>query len=188
MKTWANFYKNRITHSYYSYVLDKYQPFIEYLNEIILNNDYTTIVEAGCGICNITRALIERYNGLKFYAMDIDKKMLNLSFKNLLSSSQYDSNEIELIKGDILKEVHNGDIIHSHGVLEHFSDNDINQIITIQLKNAKELVHYVPSDKYKLPSFGDERLLTMHDWDRICKPTKITPFNDGYDLILHWKN
>jgi hypothetical protein len=44
----------------------------------------------------------------------------------------------------------------------------------------------VPGEKYKEPSFGDERLLSIEKWMDL-NPTDIIEFNEGFDLILYWK-
>jgi hypothetical protein len=79
------------------------------------------------------------------------------------------------------------DVIHSHGLLEHFSDEDIRKIIKASCNDgARVIVHYVPSDRYEQPSFGDERLMSAGQWHEIVAPHNIIEFNDGYDLALVW--
>ena len=78
-------------------------------------------------------------------------------------------------------------IIHSHGVLEHFEDHEIHEILHYQKAISPLLIHYVPSDKYTYKSFGDERLLSKEYWKENFNPTEIIEFNSGYDLILKWR-
>lgn len=170
---------------YFDYLCNKYEKFIcDILNSIVINN-YNVIIEAGCGICSITRSLIEQDPERVYIGLDKSKKMLDLSLHNLLAIPNKEN--FTLAQCDIVKEQYCGDLVHSHGVLEHFSDKQIQKIICYQRKNFKELIHYVPSYKYKTPSFGDERLLTINQWKKICNPNEIIEFNDGYDLILKWK-
>ncbi len=184
MKTynsWLDFYTVRNNKSYYNHIRDKYSPFIDKISECILANNYQTIVELGCGIGSITRSLIERFPTKIYDVVDKDKEMLNLCISNLSYLST-----IQFWKADILKTSFGGDIIHSHGVLEHFSDSQIRKIISLQ--KGKTLLHYVPSNKYDNPSFGDERLMSPEQWEKICSPDETIEFNDGYDLILKWNN
>ena len=78
------------------------------------------------------------------------------------------------------------DIIHSHGVLEHFNKNEICTIIKAQLKRTTYLAHYVPSNKYITKSFGDELLMSKEAWQYLVHPSKIVEFNEGKDLVLLW--
>lgn len=50
-----------------------------------------------------------------------------------------------------------------------------------QLEAAQ--VHYVPG-LYAEPSFGDERLMSVDAWWKICQPDQIITFNGGLDYAL----
>ena len=45
-------------------------------------------------------------------------------------------------------------------------------------------IHYVPLDKYEVPSYGDERLLPYEFWLDMLKPKEWALFNDGHDLTF----
>ena len=179
MNKWHNFYKNRLNPSYFGYLKNRYRPFIL----TILKNSHKgdKVIELGCGTSNITKILYQSFPYANYKVQDINKKMLCLSQRNLNNLFIYHS------ENNMIVDVQEGDLCHSHGVLEHFNDAEIKQTISLQLNNYKTLIHYVPSYKYKNPSFGDERLMTGEKWFDICNPTEITEFNDGHDLILIWK-
>lgn len=140
-----------------------------------------TVIELGCGIGNISRALSDLDCGL--ICVDNVKDMLSFSAQNKLNG------RAQFIEADITRYYRiPGDVAHSHGVLEHFSNAQIQRAIKIQQIQYRELIHYVPGAKYSVPSFGDERLMTPEQWDAICKPDEIIEFNDGFDLILKWRN
>ncbi len=180
MKTWVDFYKQRLNDNYFNHVKSKYKPFIDEVESSIKNGDH--VVELGCGMANITRALIEFDLIADYSIMDFEIGMLELSDLNLKNSDYF----VTICKGNILLNCLNGDVAHSHGVLEHFSDYEIRRIISLQKANYSKLIHYVPSNKYETPSFGDERLLSVDKWRDICKPDEIIKFNNGHDLILKW--
>jgi hypothetical protein len=80
------------------------------------------------------------------------------------------------------------DVIHSHGMLEHFSDGDIQRVLFAhEADGVRAAVHYVPGDKYEKPSYGDERLLPLSYWQDVHRPTKAFSFNDGFDYCLMWR-
>ena len=181
MKTWTEFYKQRLNDSYYNHVKTKYKRFIDEIS-VSYSAGYR-VVELGCGMANITRALIDNNLWAEYSIMDLEQGMLDLSESNLRNNQKY----VTISKGDILLDCLSGDVAHSHGVLEHFCDSQIRKIIALQKDNYSKLIHYVPSNKYETPSFGDERLLSVDQWKEICNPDEIIEFNDGYDLILKWK-
>lgn len=186
MNNWKIFYQDRVNPSYYQHVQTKYGKFINLIDaEIQYSQDI--VVELGCGICNITRRLASMNHKIQFIAIDKDYSMLELSIQNLASDDNLSN--IDLRRGDILNdnEVPYGTIAHSHGVLEHFTDFQLRRIIDIQIAKYKTLIHYVPSYKYQVPSFGDERLLTADQWNNIIHPHEIVSFNDGYDYALIWR-
>lgn len=175
---WHNFYKNRIGESYTYYISKQYSPFIEEIKKRI--NPQSKVLEMGCGIGSVTKILSDLINA-SYYISDISQEMISLSILNLKGRT------FNHLRWNIKKEFKEKvAIIHSHGVLEHFNDRDIKQIITNQLKCCKNLLHYVPSNKYNYKSFGDERLLSKNKWKELVRPKEIIEFNNGYDLILRW--
>lgn len=175
---WYYFYRDRIENkSYEEYFNKKYQVFLEYLSKNI-KEDYK-VLEVGCGTSLVTKSLYR--NNINFKVIDNNSKMLELTSINLkgLSVTKELCDIRKLLKEDF-------DIIYSHGVLEHFNLDDIRLIIKRQLRSSKFLVHYVPSSKYKIPSFGDELLISKEKWEYELGPSKIIEFNRGYDLILIW--
>jgi trans-aconitate methyltransferase len=155
----------------------RYKPFLDY----IVSQHPTTIAEMGCGAANITKLLVDKIDSQHF-CLDADGDMLHLAERSISSNIKY-------TKGDIreFRTTQKFDVIHSHGVLEHLSDDDIKKTINNQLKMSNKLIHYVPSHKYEVKSFGDERLLTVDQWKKLHKPTNILEFNNGFDYILIWE-
>ena len=120
-------------------------------------------------------------NNINFKVVDNNRKMLELTAINLKGTQV--TKELNDIRKPLKERF---DIIYSHGVLEHFSLDEIRLIIKRQLMSSKFLVNYVPSSKYKTPSFGDELLISKAEWEYELGPSEIIEFNKGYDLILIW--
>lgn len=192
MNGWSAYYKDRVNNlDYYNYFKKKYDVFLSMLAFYAAYNDGYTL-ETGCGIATCLKILdLAGYDRLEGF--DHNLEMLKLAYQN--TSKQH---KIHLFESDIL-ETHQYypnrlKTIFSHGVLEHFTNSELNRIINAQLTKGRinTLLHYVPSYKYVKPSFGDERLLKPKEWydifDERNKPQTIVEFNDGYDLILIWNN
>lgn len=177
-KTWQDFYASRVNESYFNYIKKRYKVFIDLIKMSARPSDLLT--ELGCGICSISKALDEQLEDIYLSAYDNNFEMLKLAKKNIVGT-----NKIVLGYHNALSyKLSMGDILHSHGLLEHFEDNEIRRIINLNKKSFREQFHYVPSAKYNIPSFGDERLMTPEQWHKICQPKEIIEFNEGYDLIL----
>lgn len=167
MNDWNGFYKQRINSTYQEYFEARYKLFLEFIK--MQNNN--TIKELGCGIGSVSKALMKE--GFNCSGFDICEKMVWLSNENTNTTNFY--------KGDIFDAKVPVDVLGvSHGVLEHFSDEQI-QLICSQNKNS---IHYVPLDKYKTPSFGDERLLPYQHWIDLVNPREFILFNDGFDFCF----
>lgn len=180
---------------YFEIVKAKYAPFIKE----ILRHDTTEYLELGCGAGTITKAIRE-VNQLNSSHILIDAcpKMLSLAIENNVDY------QCDFVCADITDSAYyerrNGlrfdfnRVVHSHGVLEHFNDDQILRILDHADNIAGIQVHYVPGAKWAIPSRGDERLLTIDHWREILQKaqvvlgrgivTEIKPFNDDYDFII----
>jgi len=70
------------------------------------------------------------------------------------------------------------DLIFHQGLFEHFSDTEIHQMLTEQLRVAKRVIFSVPNAWYPTKDFGNERLMTKTQWEHILSPFKlITSYN-----------
>lgn len=180
MTAWSDFYAARLGPRYLRHVKIKYEPFIDLVARAIRKTD--TVLEVGCGMGTVTRALLDRRVGQRHICVDDDRAMLGMAVFQAGAAPNVSTRQMDIRIG-----TPKADIIHGHGVLEHFDDADIRAIIAAhRAAGARLAVHYVPGDKYKTPSFGDERLLPVDRWRAIAKPDAIHVFNDGYDYALVW--
>ncbi len=164
-KKWCDFYRNRINSSYQEYFEERYKPFLNVVNELKTEQG---IFELGCGIGSVSKAI----EGV-FFGIDKELEMVKLANENTSTHNFF--------KGDIFTMDVADDILKvTHGVLEHFSDEDIVYLCEKHINS----VHYVPLDKYVTPSFGDERLLPFQYWVDLVKPKYFEVFNDGHDLVF----
>lgn len=192
VSAWAAFYKTRDPERYLRYAQNRYAPFLSIVQAHVRPGDM--VLEAGCGMGTITRALHANGTPAKQFVM-VDKcpEMLGIA----AHAARYMPEDKIRLFGIDIRELSNDprlgafDVIHSHGVLEHFSNEDIRAIIKHQFlcgpRPPRALIHYVPGEKYDTPSFGDERLMSAEQWREICEPHTIVPFNDGFDYALVWR-
>lgn len=166
---WYDFYSQRVNSTYQDYFEKRYRGMLDFIRSF----QPSGIIEAGCGIGSISKALIK--SGLRCSGFDNDPQMVKLANKNVPSIIPL----FEVL--DIFKcGLNNTTLTITHGVLEHFDDGDI-----ILFKNRfPNSIHYVPLDKYHEPSFGDERLLSKDYWIDTFKPAYHFTINNEHDLIF----
>jgi len=181
MKSWYEIYRERMNSKYLEHVAAKYAPFLSALYKA----EGFQFTEIGCGAGNITRLLREmrdRKNASYFHLVDNCPKMLSLAIENNPTFNCTFS-----CKDVVLFEMDPTHVIHSHGLLEHFEDAQIRQLVKQCSWSAPLQIHYVPGAKYETPSRGDERLLHPDQWKKILKGigrTEISTFNDDFDIII----
>lgn len=187
---WNEFYSQRINSTYQDYFEKKYAPFLKMIvdeydkskSEFI---KYSGVLDEGCGIGSIGKYLTKTGVNIPYMGYDIDWDMINLSMQNVKGRSFYQDN---ILNPSVI--IHYNYIRVTHGVLEHFTDEEIHKIFTRYSEGGLTSIHYVPLDKYKVPSFGDERLLIPEKWLLLAKPfgdLEATIFNDGFDLCFKIK-
>lgn len=177
VSAWRDFYRGREGDDYLEYVKKRYRPFIDAIDTHLEYDD--TVVEQGCGTGTITKILMDWNRRQSYILADPDSEMLAVAGNRCpeaIRVQRYAHEPLGLVSPHI---------VHSHGVLEHLSDRMIRHVIWMN-NAAKWQFHYVPG-LYPAPSFGDERLMSVDQWNTICKPHEIVTFNDGLDYMLVFK-
>ncbi|WP_368508108.1 class I SAM-dependent methyltransferase [Bradyrhizobium lupini] len=177
MSPWATFYEGRANASYLEYAKQRYRVFIDAICSRITAGD--TVLELGAGTGTITAALEPIIELATLVATDIDPDQL------ATMSKRFEDTDILVQRLDATSghAVTSADVVHSHGMLEHFDDETIRKVIDSYRGIAHSQVHYVPG-LYPKPTFGDERLMPVERWWDIVKPSQIITFNDGLDYAL----
>lgn len=173
--TWPDFYRQRVNNKSYELFFEKrYYPLIHTALEL---KPYS-ILEEGMGIGTISKLLIAQTPVIDCFGFGQDPEMVKLARENVPTAIVW---EDDIMRPRTVKRT---DLIITHGVLEHFYDHEIWDIMRrYKLIGAPQL-HYVPTDKYLSPSFGDERLLSPMKWLKLVKPKDYILFNDDHDLLL----
>ena len=198
---WAGLYKNYINKEYENF--DKYfkikmklkKPFLKQVMKYAGNKP---ILECGCGTGKCAVYLAQQ--GIKSYGMDLEEGMIKQTKE--LSKRLTKTNPVKPVLGNI-KDIPYKDkyfsVTHSSGVMEHYSDKEIVQMINEQLRVSDVCVFSVPSKYFDKPMLGNERFMTKEEWLKIISKSKgevIKTFGYHYkpfgkrvlDIIKHPKN
>lgn len=124
------------------------------------------VLECGCGTGK-TSILLASYD-ITTYAMDIEKEMVKEAKKK--SKEMYPENLVNVFVGDIRKIPYENkffSVSHSSGVLEHYSDEEIVNLINEQLRVSDYCVFSVPTKYFEKKMLGNERFLSRKEWRNI---------------------
>jgi glycosyltransferase involved in cell wall biosynthesis/GT2 family glycosyltransferase len=140
------------------------------------------IIEAGCGPATMSAFLslpdhkvgevaITNHKIKEIVAMDNDEGVLKVAAENLKEFG-----ECRLLNDDAFTSTEKADVVFAQGMLEHWDDDKMRELITNQLKQAEIVVHSMPNNNYRKHDFGNERLLTDEQLYRIF---------EGFDLTIY---
>ncbi len=159
--SWREFYKETVT-------------FKKFLKRILCNLELIfliikrmprSVVEIGTGTGALS-AFISWFLPT-VVAIDNDKEVL----KNAKNNCKIFGRKINFVAADAFALPFKDSVFSlcfSQGFFEHFQDNEIRNLIKEQLRVFKEIIIFnVPSDKYPVKPFGNERLLSPSSWHEI---------------------
>lgn len=175
--TWKDFYNSRINNPVYeSYFKEQYRDFLHELKAYSKGRAY--VVEVGCGTGLVSKLLRQK----DLFITDCSKEMLELTEHNFISKVN------RKVYSILERPSFRGEVVHSHGVLEHFNPMQLKQIRRNLTQAGEVNIHYVPTAGYARKSFGNENLWSVEAWLDIIKPDRYIISNEGKDLTLIWKS
>ena len=189
MKKWDEEYKKTINEmfcgmdNYLELKLKLRRPMI---NQIAKYADRKKpIIECGAGTGKLS-ALFAK-SGFNAFGIDIDDKMLQIARET--SDKMSPTNPVSLMNASI-KEIPFDDkyfsVAHSSGVIEHFSDPEIREILQEEMRVADTVVFAVPSPFFGEDEkmHGDERFLPKKKWRELINETGADIITDsGFHLL-----
>ena len=172
---WNKLYSQYIQSNYNNwkeYFYEKMKLKRKFFNLVIkYSSNNKPVIECGSGTGKFSVYLAS--SGLNVYAMDLESEMVKQTKQ--LSKSIIPTNPVKVFKGDISSIPFKDNffsVSHSSGVLEHFSDRKIVQLIDEQMRVADTVIFSVPSQYFEKKMLGDERFLSRKKWRKIISKTK----------------
>ena len=143
---------------------------LHYLLEIIKLRP-KKVLEVGCGTASHSIFLSFFLPKTEFYCLDNNKKVLEIARKN---AQKYRRKNIKFILGDAFKlssifQKKEFKVAISQGLLEHFSNEEIQKLIDEQLQVAHVVIINVPSEYYPHEGILGERRISKEEWRDILK-------------------
>ncbi len=172
MSKWSDLYEKEILSSrsideYIKQKLSTKKKIIKLINKYASNKK---IMELGAGTGVLALYISSLYNN-KVDALDKDHDMISLSKKYFLS--KFKNSNINYLCNDIrninIKEKY--DVCYSIGILEHYNDDEIIELINKQVFISKYVIFGIPTKYFDEDKkmYGNERYLPLQYWRKIIK-------------------
>lgn len=164
---WGAYYADATSVDHFLTNLYHHREFVERLLQLAPERS----LEAGCGTAGMSVLLAMA--GRRATACDIDDAVLDVARRN---AAQWNA-DLDVVHRDIFKlSAHPDryDLVFSQGVLEHFGDEQIAELVSESLAVAPTFAFSVPTRYYGHRDFGDERLMTLDEWRAILEPLGTT--------------
>lgn len=172
MSKWSNLYEKEILDApsiddFIKQKLSTKKKIIKIINKYAISRK---IMELGSGT-GVLALHISSMNNNRVDALDKDSDMISLSKKYFLS--KFENANINYLCDDIrnidVKEKY--DVCYSIGILEHYNDNEIIDLINKQTSISEYVVFGIPTKYFDEDKkmYGNERYLPLKYWRKIIK-------------------
>jgi hypothetical protein len=169
---WSRYYKNRNIHEEFKRKEIRHKPYFETIGNISPNKKALEI-GIGFGTCF---AIMNKQFGFKTTGIENDKQMLQIAQRNLASLGDDLHKQIVAATGFNLPFLTKSySTVYSQGLMEHFEDEQIHNLIEEGLRVADFFCFSVPTKNFVLQEhlIGNERLLSKSQWEKIIGKYKI---------------
>lgn len=188
---WNKLYENYINKEFKNwdeYFKTKMKLKKKFLNQVLKYYDgKKPVLECGAGTGKFSAYLASK--GLKTYAMDLEKAMVEQAKE--LSKQVSSTNNVNVFQGDIRKIPFGNkyfSVTHSSGVMEHYSDDEIIEIINEQLRVSDVCIFSVPTPYFEKKMLGNERFMKRNKWREIIKKSNAKIIKEtGYHYKTFYK-
>lgn len=176
-RSWGDFYNKEIAEEDLMINISHHQEFMALVKEFALKaagQRVPRLLEVGLGTATMS-IYLSRYP-YEVVGIDNDPYVVHQAMQTNKKLGGYakfvliDAFDLDLFKDGFF------DVAFSQGTMEHFNDQDISELLARQLKVAKFVVFSVPSVNWDSRDFGNERRMTIEDWDKILQ-------NAGLEVI-----
>lgn len=142
----------------------------KFINKVIKYAKNKKVIEMGCGT-GLMAGYLQKL-GLKVTALDLSQAVLDYA-KEIAEQSEI-IKPCKYEQGDILNlkyKKNSFDVSYSNGVLEHFNDEEIIEILKQQMNISRYVIFGIPSTYFNMNEkmLGNERTLTLKEWKSLIE-------------------
>lgn len=163
---WRNYYQNPLTVNSLLGNLCGQRDFLSTIHEL----SPKSILEVGSGTGGM--AIFFSWLNIPVTSVDIDLEIVE---KAKLANQELGGRAtFEVADGfNLPYSANQFDLAIHQGLLEHFSDEEIRKLLDQQLSCSRQVLFSVPNNRYMRRDFGNERLMSKAQWEKILSPYKI---------------
>lgn len=166
---WTEFYSKDITNEQMIENIEHHRYFIDLIcnwANKISEGRVAKLIEVGVGTATMCIYLSKKY--FDIVGLDVEPELIAKAIetnKRLCGSAKFIAMDtLEL--PNLFKE-NTFDIAFSQGTMEHFDNDDLKKLIKAQLAIARYVIFSVPSVNWPHQEFGNERKMTLEEWERM---------------------
>jgi 2-polyprenyl-3-methyl-5-hydroxy-6-metoxy-1,4-benzoquinol methylase len=168
---WTEFYSEEITNKQMIENIEHHRYFIDLICKwanIISEGRVAKLIEIGVGTGTMSIYLSKKY----FDVVGLDAEPLLIA--KAIETNRRLSGSAKFIVMDVLElprlfKENTFDIAFSQGTIEHFDNDDLEKLIKAQLTVARHVIFSVPSVNWPHKEFGNERKMTLEEWERLLR-------------------
>lgn len=170
---WAKFHEKALSYEQ-AIAQEPFRTLIQVIESFVSQHKLDLIVEIGFGT-GYTMIALSKELHKQIVGIDISETLVERT-KKLAEEKGAD---VEIVQADVfspeawrsidVKKV----LLYHQGLLEHFPNEKIQEILEAEVKNSFAMIFSVPSKFYGKQDFGDERLLTLEEWKEILEPFEV---------------
>lgn len=168
---WLKFYSREVTKEYMVENIEHHRYFIDLISDWanrVSSNHTPRLVEIGLGTATMSIFLSKRYS--EVIGIDIDP----LIVAKAMETNNRLGGHAKFIAMDAfdfqkLFRENTFDIAISQGTMEHFDNDALGKMLKAQLAVSKLVIFSVPSVNWPQEDFGNERKMTIEEWEKLLK-------------------
>ncbi|MDI6720682.1 MAG: methyltransferase domain-containing protein [Methanomicrobiales archaeon] len=178
---WAKFYDHEITHEELEGNINHHKEFISLIEEYAhksAQKDIPKLLEVGIGTATMSIYFSEM--AFEVVGIDNDISIIYEAFRTNDRLGGYakfllmDIMDLNMLKPKYF------DVAFSQGTMEHFDNETISKILERQLLVSNYVIFSVPSKYYPHREYGNERKMSLEEWNFILKSKGLNVIESGY--------
>lgn len=180
MSEWSDYYAQGVDADLYIRNLFGQREFLV----AIIKDGPSKVLEVGAGTGTMSVFLSQL--GMEAVAIDNDAAVLEQA---KIIKAQFNGQN-QLVEGDAFHlpfPDNSFDVVFHQGLLEHFSSEQIHQLLREGLRVAPTVWLSVPNNWYPRQDFGNERLLSQLAWEKLLRPYRVVVSrNYSFKIFPKW--
>ncbi len=172
---WAEFYSKEITKEDMEGNINHHRYFIDLIFDWAnKRSDHHTLKLLEIGLGTATMSIYLSKRSFEVVGLDLDPLIVAKAIETNNKLGGH-AKFIAMDAFDLPKffKENTFDIAFSQGTMEHFDNDALKKILEAQLAVAKHVIFSVPSVNWPREDFGNERKMTVEEWEKLLKDFRL---------------